>query len=93
MDYLVQKTDNEPHLSDLYSDLEEKLLCLDLCMKKLPPEYQELIQHIYFNDNSTVQLAQASGKTPNAIYKLLGRIRAMLHECMEQTLNLKIKET
>ncbi|MDO5582112.1 MAG: hypothetical protein Q4G69_13365 [Planctomycetia bacterium] len=61
-------------------------------MKKLSPELQELIQLVYFDNVSSLQLAEQSGKTPNAIYKLLGRVRAMLHECVERALHMKLKE-
>lgn len=65
-------------------DLSEvRRVALRMCLQKLPEEDRRLIEGRYQGSNETIQdVASATGRTANAIYKELGRIRRVLLECI-----------
>jgi RNA polymerase sigma-70 factor, ECF subfamily len=56
------------------------------CLQKLSPAHQELILAPYAGDGRVKQLGEQAGRSANSLYKLLGRLRAKLHECVEREL-------
>ncbi|TWT96313.1 sigma-70 family RNA polymerase sigma factor [Neorhodopirellula pilleata] len=65
----------------------ERSRALRSCLRKLPQEDQKLIRRRYDERELTVQeLAAEFGKTSNALYKHLGRIRAELLKCIETSM-------
>ena len=56
------------------------------CLSKIKPDYQELLLAPYANQGRLKKIAEASGRTPNSIYKLLYRLRRKLRQCVEDRL-------
>lgn len=56
------------------------------CMKKLPEGDRELVEERYATDHTLTELAADSGRTPNALYKSMQRIRRSLMDCVEKGL-------
>ncbi len=54
------------------------------CLQKLSPAHQELILAPYAGDGRVKQLGEQAGRSANSLYKLLGRLRAKLQECVER---------
>jgi RNA polymerase sigma-70 factor (ECF subfamily) len=71
-------------------DAESRREALERCIKKLLPEEQELITRLYSDPDVTPQgLADRVGKSVNAIYIAIHRIRVRLFNCIERTLAAK----
>tara|TARA_R110002072_G_scaffold302999_4_gene491154 strand:+ start:5259 stop:5804 length:546 start_codon:yes stop_codon:yes gene_type:complete len=55
---------------------------LNICLSKFPSPHQELLLAPYVGDGRVKQLAGRDRKSVNALYKLLGRLRAKLAICV-----------
>lgn len=55
---------------------------LNVCLSKFSPPHQELLLAPYSGDGRVKQLAEQGRKSVNALYKLLGRLRAKLAICV-----------
>lgn len=53
------------------------------CLAELPEEHRKIIDDYYQKRHTVDELSEQSGRTVQAIYKLLQRIRAALHRCIE----------
>jgi RNA polymerase sigma-70 factor, ECF subfamily len=69
--------------------LEERLHALEQCIHRLPEHHRELIRHRYDTGNSVESIAQQANRSPDAVYRMLSRIRESLHECVTKTLAQK----
>ena len=56
------------------------------CLEKLPVEDRLLITRRYLAEDDVARLAEEQGRSDKSIYRSLARIRALLHECVQQTL-------
>lgn len=66
---------------------EQRRHALADCVAKLPDADRVLLRQRYSQPGTTVQeVADATARTANAIYKTLQRIRRQLHRCVERTL-------
>lgn len=68
---------------ELRPELEVRLRHLEGCLDKLPDEQRSLVEGYYFRRDGIENLAEHSGRTVGATYKLLQRIRQALQICME----------
>jgi RNA polymerase sigma-70 factor (ECF subfamily) len=68
-------------------DLERDKVALMRCLKKLTSAYQELLLAPYTGSGRVKELAEQSGRSINSLYKLLGRLRAKLQECIEHEIS------
>lgn len=59
---------------------------LALCLKKLPPKSQALLERRYVQDLKPGKIADTLGLSPNAVRLSLHRIRAALRACIEHRL-------
>jgi RNA polymerase sigma-70 factor, ECF subfamily len=66
--------------------LEAQSRWLVECMRRLAEMDRVLVEQRYASEHSLADLAQATGRTPNAIYKSMQRIRRNLMECIENGL-------
>jgi RNA polymerase sigma-70 factor (ECF subfamily) len=66
--------------------LEERRTLLRGCLERLPGGSRRLVEEAYSGDRSMKEIAEGQSQTPNAIYKLLRRIRAALTECVDRKL-------
>jgi RNA polymerase sigma-70 factor (ECF subfamily) len=69
--------------ADLLDDRREALA---RCVEKLPTRDQDLVHRRYTDGKSTQTVAQEVGRSVDAVYKALARIRRALFECVERTL-------
>ena len=56
------------------------------CLAKFSEPHQELLLAPYTGDGQVLSLAEKAGKSANALYKLLGRLRDKLTVCVESSL-------
>jgi RNA polymerase sigma-70 factor (ECF subfamily) len=68
---------------ELKPEFERRLARLDGCLGKLPGEQRELIEGYYYRRAGIEALAGESGRTVEATYKMLQRIRQALQRCVE----------
>lgn len=59
---------------------------LDECMSKLAEGDRRLVERRYASEHTLDELATEVGRTPNALYKSMQRIRRTLLECIEKGL-------
>ncbi|TWT54814.1 RNA polymerase sigma factor [Rubripirellula amarantea] len=62
---------------------------LDGCLEKLPTPHRQLVLAAYAPQADMQQVAKQSGRTVNAFYQWLHRIRLQLVECTRRTLQLE----
>jgi RNA polymerase sigma-70 factor (ECF subfamily) len=55
---------------------------LHACLRQFSAEHRELLLAPHSSTYSVVKLAERRSKSPNALYKLLGRLREQLVECI-----------
>lgn len=68
-------------------DADELILekaALGRCLTKLSPAHRELLLAPYEGAGKIKELAEQSPRTVNSFYKLLGRLRAKLQQCVER---------
>ena len=72
--------------SDINESLDERIDLLQGCLNTLPDKDRDLIQKRYLNDNPVKSVAEALGRSVDAVYKALTRVRLTLHSCIERKL-------
>ncbi len=94
--HLAQKASGpcllDPSLAELMSDefsgiegdLDARREALSTCIEKLPAKDEELLRLRYWGEDSVVALANQLGRTADAIYKSLQRVRQALLRCIER---------
>jgi len=68
------------------SESEHQKQALQNCIQKLDLDNQKLILDCYHGQQTIQEVADQLGRSRDAIYKKLGRLRLKLMECMQQTL-------
>ena len=68
---------------ELQPEFEVRLKHLETCLKKLPPNQRSLIRAYYYERTDIEAMADGSGRTVAATYKMLQRVRQALQLCME----------
>ncbi len=71
-------------------DLIRIQLSLEECLGELTPERRELVLAPYRGAGEVKKLAEQGHKTPNSLYKIIGRLRAKLSRCVEEKLRLEL---
>lgn len=67
----------------LKPQLEQRLGKLEKCLDKLPTDKRSLVEGYYYNRESIDALAERTGRTVEATYKALQRVRQSLQLCIE----------
>ncbi|MEM9282581.1 MAG: sigma-70 family RNA polymerase sigma factor [Verrucomicrobiota bacterium] len=57
---------------------------LEQCLEHIGAKQRELIEQRYTSKGTLQELAQQLGKKPDALYKMLQRVREALHQCICQ---------
>ncbi|HVT82728.1 MAG TPA: sigma-70 family RNA polymerase sigma factor [Phycisphaerae bacterium] len=70
--------------SQMREELDQRSDLLAHCMQKLPERDRALIEARYRDGGSVEEAAQHNGRTLEAAYKALARIRRTLHECVSR---------
>ena len=68
---------------ELQPEFELRLKHLEACLGELPPTQRSLVEGYYYERTDIASLAQDSGRTVAATYKMLQRIRQALQICVE----------
>lgn len=68
------------------ADKEKRDVALRECLEQLPPHSRNVLTGYYFDERTVEQLAQSQGRSVEAIYKILQRLRVSLLDCI----NLKL---
>jgi RNA polymerase sigma-70 factor, ECF subfamily len=68
---------------ELQSELEQRLKHLEGCLGKLPEGQRSVVEGYYYERASIQTLAQRSGRSEAATYKMLQRIRHALLVCVD----------
>jgi RNA polymerase sigma-70 factor (ECF subfamily) len=66
--------------------LERRERVLHECVAKLPPEHRETLHLRYHENLSLEEMAARLSRTVGALYRLLSRVRHVLHECVTRSL-------
>jgi len=70
----------------MIAEVSERHEALAHCLQKLPSRDRELVLTRYEPGSGVEQAAQRSGRSLEAAYKALGRIRKLLHDCVSHQL-------
>jgi DNA-directed RNA polymerase specialized sigma24 family protein len=68
---------------ELRPELEIRLRHLEGCIGKLPEDQRSIVEDYYYHRTGIEKVAESSGRTVEATYKALQRIRNALQICME----------
>jgi len=71
---------------------KRQLAVLDDCISKLPAERRQLTLAAYSQDTTVRALAKRMGRSENALYQLLARIRHELLHCLQRTLAMQLRD-
>jgi RNA polymerase sigma-70 factor (ECF subfamily) len=67
--------------------LERRATALHECVAKLPPDHREALHLRYHESLSLDDMAARLSRTAGALYRLLSRVRHVLHECVTKSLS------
>jgi len=65
-------------------ELSARSEALKICLKKLPEAQRKMILFRYYEGFTIAEVANKTGRTEGAAYRLLSRIRKALNECVSQ---------
>ena len=68
------------------SSFDRRLGALEKCLERLPDRHRELIRYRYNFGNAIDEIAVRMKRGPDAIYRLLSRVRCSLSECIKLTI-------
>ena len=72
--------------SEMAVELDERHEALASCLKKLVPRDRELVLTRYEPGSGVAEAARRSGRSMDAAYKALNRLRKLLHDCVTDRL-------
>jgi RNA polymerase sigma-70 factor (ECF subfamily) len=67
--------------------LDDRREVLHECVEELPDQSRTLLQRFYGKHKTVEELAADANRTPNAIYKMVQRIRGILLDCVSRKLS------
>ncbi len=65
---------------------DSRLSALDKCLERLPTHHRELIRYRYSFGHAIDEIADRMNRGPDAVYRLLSRVRCSLSECIRGSL-------
>ncbi|MFT5468918.1 MAG: RNA polymerase sigma-70 factor (ECF subfamily) [Verrucomicrobiales bacterium] len=74
---------------EMEPELEAKRNALVACMKKLDPNARDLMTERFGRERALKDIAKEQGKSANAIYLVMHRIRKQLLDCVSRCLRLE----
>ena len=63
---------------------DHRIHLLEECLKELPEDRRELLMQAYESESSMKELAEQVGRTPDALYQMMSRLRITLLLCIER---------
>ena len=76
-------------MDELTDDLDQRAEHLNGCVEKLPHSQQQIIRRYYYDRDSVQTVAESTGRSIEAIYKTLQRIRKALMACILRNIELE----
>jgi RNA polymerase sigma-70 factor (ECF subfamily) len=73
---------------ELLPEMDSRFRHLEKCMNQLPDDQRGLIEGYYQKRVSVESLALETGRTQEAIYKMLQRLRSALRACIERSIQV-----
>ena len=67
--------------------IDRRLGALEKCLERLPDHHRELIRYRYNFGNAIDEIAVRMNRGPDAVYRLLSRVRCSLSECIQVTID------
>ena len=64
--------------------LDQQAEVLRICLRKLPDAHRAIVVARYYEEREVEDIAAASGRSAEAVYRLLSRIRKALSECVSR---------
>ena len=61
---------------------QARLKALDACLEKLSPRQQQILRRCYDGTSTISEVAGSLGRSRDALYKQLARLREKLSECI-----------
>lgn len=61
---------------------EKRDLALRICLNEMPPVPRAMIEGYYFQEDTVEELSRKGGKSVEAVYKTLQRLRRLLLDCI-----------
>ena len=80
LDLLMTESSEETEIRD------HRIHLLEECLKELPEDRRELLMQAYKSESSMKELAKRAGRSPDALYKMMSRLRLSLLLCVERKL-------
>ena len=74
---------------EMAAELDERHEALAGCLKKLPTRDRELVLTRYEPGSGVAEAARRSGRSMDAAYKALNRLRKLLHDCVSNQLSME----
>lgn len=71
----------------LVPQLEERREALAACVEKLPPRARDLLTYRFVEGATTQSTAELVGKSVDAVYKALAKLRQSLFECVQKRMH------
>lgn len=75
---VAAEIDRRSDILDLQSE------ALKSCLKKLPEAHRAIVVWRYYEDCGVEEIAAKTSRSPEAVYRLLSRIRKALSECVQR---------
>lgn len=72
------------HLDTQTERYDQRLETLRACVRSLPDRHQQLIQQRYTDGDKIESIAARTGRSLDAIYRMLSRIRDSLRDCVSR---------
>ncbi len=69
---------------------EERASALNKCIERLPPQHRDLLHMRYGACQNIEDIASHQGRSADAVYRMLSRVRHALHECVAHTLSAEL---
>ncbi len=69
------------------NSIDERLIALNDCRKKLSKRDNKLLQLKYTHGNTIRKIADDTGNSVHALYKTMGKIHNALQQCIEKTIS------
>src|SRR5881392_3160306 len=70
----------------MHEEIDARHEALAVCLQKLPARDRELVLTRYEPGNGVAEAAQRTGRSMDAAYKALNRLRKLLHDCVSDRL-------
>ena len=65
--------------------MDEWHRALGQCLQRLTPHQRHIVEDCYGGESRIKDAASGTGRTPNALYKILRGIRSLLHDCIRKS--------